>query len=215
MSDEEPDINFEDEIPRQSQEWQDITQLWVISYSDFMTILMIFFLMLFAHRLWAKKVSWDTRQVLQLRAAQEAQSGMVQRLNRLANVDAQAERIDIHLPDALLFESGRAELRDSAQALIGQIIPELKGFQGEIVVEGHTDNQPLGPHSPYASNWELSVARAFSVIRCMTDDGVDPARLSARGYGPYRPRVLNDSAEHRAANRRIEIVLLNPPKRSR
>ena len=81
----------------------DLTQLWVVSYSDFMTILMIFFLMLFAHRVWEKKVSWEERRVQQLRAAQEAQGGMVQRLSKLASIDVKAERIDIQLPDALLF----------------------------------------------------------------------------------------------------------------
>jgi len=190
----------------------DATHLWIISYSDFMTILMIFFLMLFAHRVWTKNVLWESEKVAQLRAVRETQKGMVQRLNRLAHVDVQAERIDIHLPDALLFESGKADLRKSAQELIAQLAPEIRDFNGDIVVEGHTDNQPLGPHGRFHSNWELSVGRAFSVIRCLTDDGIDPSHVSARGYGPYRPRVENDTAEHRAENRRIEIILLNPKK---
>ena len=203
--------DFIEESPDLKGEY-DATHLWIISYSDFMTILMIFFLMLFAHRIWEKKVSWEAEKVAQLRAAQESQKGMIERLTRLANVDVQAERIDIHLPDALLFESGRADLRDSATFLLGEIAPELKAFTGEIVVEGHTDDQPLNPHSAFHSNWELSVARAFSVIRCLSDEGVPPEHMSARGYGPYRPRVANDSPEHRAENRRIEIVLLNPQK---
>jgi chemotaxis protein MotB len=190
----------------------DSTHLWVIAYSDFMTILMIFFLMLFAHRVWAKKVFWETERVSQLRAMQEAQKGIVQRLTRLANVEVQAQRIDIHLPSALLFESGRAELKESASALLGDIGPDLASFKGEIVVEGHTDNLPLGKSSLFKSNWELSVARAFSVIRLLTQQGVDPERLSARGYGAYRPRAPNDTAEHRSENRRIEIVLMNSNK---
>jgi chemotaxis protein MotB len=191
---------------------QDLTHLWVISYSDFMTILMIFFLMLFAHRVWAKKIFWEDKRVQQLRALQEAQGGMVQRLSKLATIDVQAERIDIQLPDALLFASGRAELHDSAKALLGKIVPELNRFNGDIVVEGHTDDLPLGAHSPYASNWELSVARAFSVITFLTEQGADPTKISARGYGPYRPRVPNISPENREMNRRIEIVLLNQRK---
>jgi chemotaxis protein MotB len=206
------DDDLQGPIPAEDDKGAELSQLWVISYSDFMTILMIFFLMLFAHRVWAKKVFWESERVAQLRAAQEAQSGIVQRLNRLATVEVQAERIDIHLPDALLFESGRADLKDSAGSLLRQISPELGRFQGEIVVEGHTDDQPLGSRSRYKSNWELSVARAFSVIQFLTQNGVDPERLSARGYGAYRPRVANDSAENRAVNRRIEIILLNAPK---
>ena len=188
------------------------SHLWVISYSDFMTILMIFFLMLFAHRVWAKKVFWEDERVAQLRAAQEAQKGMVQRLTRLASVEVQSQRIDIHLPDALLFDSGRAELKTTARELLGSISPDLAAFKGEIVVEGHTDDQPLSRRSKFASNWELSVARAFSVIRCLTENGVDPQRVSARGYGSYRPRAPNNTPDQRTEKRRIEIILLNPPK---
>ena len=205
------DLNPED-LPVVEDNDSDMTHLWVISYSDFMTILMIFFLMLFAHRVWAKKVSWEERRVQQLRAAQEAQNGMIQRLSKLATIDVQAERIDIQLPDALLFSSGHANLQDSASALLAKIVPELDRFNGDIVVEGHTDDLPLGPKSPFKSNWELSVARAFSVITFLTEHGISPVKISARGYGPYRPRVPNISPENREMNRRIEIVLLNQKK---
>jgi chemotaxis protein MotB len=204
--------NLTDAFSADEDRIHEATHLWVISYSDFMTILMIFFLVLFAHRVWAKKVFWEDQRVAQLRAAQESQKGMVQRLTRLASVEVAAERIDIHLPDALLFESGRADLKGSAGNLLAQISPDLAGFKGEIVVEGHTDDQPLGARSRFKSNWELSVARAFSVIQSLTQNGVDPQHLSARGYGAYRPRAPNDSPDHRAENRRIEIILLNPPK---
>ena len=209
MSDLEKDI---EDFGIQDEGDHDLTHLWVISYSDFMTILMIFFLMLFAHRVWAKKVSWEERRIEQLRTAQEAQSGMIQRLSKLASIDVQAERIDIQLPDALLFSSGHANLQPSAQELLMKIAPELNAFKGDIVVEGHTDDLPLGAHSPFKSNWELSVSRAFSVITFLTDHGVDPTKVSARGYGPYRPRAPNISAENREMNRRIEVVLLNPKK---
>ena len=210
MSDFETDLEglSIDDMPGREES----THLWVISYSDFMTILMIFFLMLFAHRIWAKKVFWEEQRELQLRAAQEMQEGMIQRLSKLARLDVQAERIDIQLPDALLFNSGRAALQATAQALLANIAPELRTFTGDIVVEGHTDDLPLGPRSPFRSNWELSVARSFSVITFLTDQGVNPTQVSARGYGPYRPRVPNISPENRDMNRRIEIVLLNPRK---
>lgn len=188
------------------------SHLWIISFSDFMTILMIFFLILFGHRLWDKKVAWEERRFQQLRAPQEAQVGMIQRLNKLATLDMQAERINIQLPDALLFTSGRAELQPTARDLLKKIAPELMTFEGEIVVEGHTDDLPPGRRSPYHSNWELSVARAFSVIHYLTEAGVNPEHISARGYGPYRPRVPNLGPENREMNRRIEIVLLNPRK---
>src|SRR3954470_1443447 len=115
MSD--PDYEEIESFTLEEERQSDSTHLWVISYSDFMTILMIFFLMLFAHRIWEKKVAWEDRRVEQLRAAQEAQVGMIQRLSRLATVDVQAQRIDIQLPDALLFSSGHADLHESAKVL--------------------------------------------------------------------------------------------------
>lgn len=199
-----------DELHVEENQEVELTQLWVISYSDFMTILMILFLMLFAHRVWEKKVSWEERRVAQLRAAQEGPAGMIQRLSRLATIDVKAERIDIQLPDALLFASGRADLQESAKALLSQIAPDLLRFSGDMVVEGHTDDRPVGLRSPFKSNWELSAARAFSVITYLIAQGADPTKISARGYGPYRPRAPNSSDENREMNRRIEIVLLNP-----
>ncbi len=208
--------NLQDELDDESfaghEADEDNSHLWIISYSDFMTILMIFFLILFAHRLWEKKVGWEERRFQELHAPQEGQVGMVQRLNKLATLDMQAERINIQLPDALLFTSGHVELQQSAKDLLKKIAPELMDFQGDIVVEGHTDDLPPGKRSPYRSNWELSVARSFSVIQFLTECGVNPEKISARGYGPYRPRFPNLSTENREMNRRIEIVLLNPKK---
>ncbi len=212
MSEEDDEALFAE--LRESPDQEDMTHLWVISYSDFMTILMIFFLMLFAHRVWAKKVFWEERRVEQLRAAREAQNGMVQRLSKLASVDVHSERIDIQLPDALLFGSGKADLHESADRLLSQLAPEISRFSGDIIVEGHTDDLPLGKRSSFNSNWELSVARAFSVITYLTDHGTSPDKISARGYGPYRPRAPNISSENREMNRRIEIILLNPRKTS-
>ena len=103
----------------------DSTHLWVISYSDFMTILMIFFLMLFAHRVWAKKIFWESQRVAQLRAVQEAQRGMVQRLTRLASVEVQAQRIQFlakveGTPDS---EEGAAESAVPVGASVSEAPP--------------------------------------------------------------------------------------------
>jgi chemotaxis protein MotB len=214
MSEFDPNLDVDDPLgDHPAYLWGDRRingHLWVISYSDFMTILMIFFLILFAHRVWEKKMSWEAERISHLRAAQETQRGMVQRLSRLTTLDVAAERINIHLPDALLFDAGDANLRPSATVLLRALAPELNAFTGEIIVEGHTDNRPPGAHARYATNWELSVARAFSVIRCLTETGVPGSKLSARGYGEYRPRASNETPTGQAANRRIEIVLINP-----
>jgi chemotaxis protein MotB len=78
------------------------------------------------------------------------------------------------------------------------------------VVEGHTDNKPLGPtlKERFPSNWELSTARAAAVVRFLQEEGLlQPERLSARGYSFYRPLATNDTEEGRHQNRRIEIIL--------
>ncbi len=191
---------------------EEISHLWIVSYSDFMTILMIFFLMCFAHRVWEKKVFFEDQKIRRERAIREVQDGMVRRLDRLSTIDVQAERIDIHLPDSLLFSGGQSDMRGAAKLLLADIVPDLKKFKGDIIVEGHTDDLPLGRHSHFGSNWELSTARAFSVIKFLEQEGVDPGKMSARGYGEYRPRVPNISPENRAENRRIELILLNPRK---
>ena len=207
MSSDDEDIL---EATRPIEDNSESTNLWVIAYSDFMTILMIFFLMMFAHRVWSKNIMWEEERQAQLRAAEESQKGIVQRLRRLANIEMQTDRININLPDALLFDAGQSKLRDSAHQLISGICPELLNFKGQIVVEGHTDNLPVGSKSPFKSNWELSIARAFSVIQELTANGVDPGIISARGYGEFRPKADNDTPEHRSQNRRIEIILLHP-----
>ncbi len=80
-------------------------------------------------------------------------------------------------------------------------------MKGKIIrVEGHTDDVPLNK-GPYKTNWELSVARALAVVKSLQDNGVDPALLSAAGFGEYHPIAPNDSPQNRSLNRRIEIVL--------
>ena len=76
-----------------------------------------------------------------------------------------------------------------------------------ILIEGHTDDLPIH-NTEFPSNWELSSARATNVVQEMIQCGITPARLSATGYGEYRPRVPNDSDQHRQMNRRVDIVIL-------
>jgi chemotaxis protein MotB len=87
---------------------------------------------------------------------------------------------------------------------------QLRTVPNVIRVEGHTDDVPI--HTPqFNSNWELSTARATTVVQFLIDAGrLDPTRLSAAGYAEYRPRLPNDSPESRARNRRVDIVVLDP-----
>ena len=112
----------------------------------------------------------------------------------------------------VLFDSGKASLREDSleklakvSGVVQTVVPDLG-----IAIEGHTDNDPI-KHSAWKSNWELSSARALSVLHELEDKGgLDPRRLSAVGYGEYHPVASNDDKVSRQRNRRVEIVIIPP-----
>jgi len=110
----------------------------------------------------------------------------------------------------LIFDSGKAKIRSEAYPLLDKVSAVLKDnmAQFSVGIEGHTDNTPI-KHSGWKSNWELSTARALSVVHYLvSDQGISPERLSAIGYGEYRPVATNDTKDGRKQNRRVEIVIL-------
>ncbi len=115
-------------------------------------------------------------------------------------------KMTVKMKDKILFSSGSATIGKDGKAALASVAQVLRGVDGKVFrVEGHTDNVPLG-RGQY-TNWELSSARALAVVRFLQDQGVDPARLAAAGYGEYKPIAPNDTPEGRSQNRRIEIVL--------
>jgi len=116
--------------------------------------------------------------------------------------------IEVEMKTDILFPSGSARLADSALSILEQLGGVLAPFPNPIRVEGHTDNKPIKT-ALFSSNWELSAARAGSVVRVLANHGVDPSRLAVIGYGEQRPLKANDSAEGRNANRRVVIVILS------
>ncbi len=115
----------------------------------------------------------------------------------------------ISISSKLLFLSGQAELRPESGEMIDEIVLFTQGARYEIQVEGHTDNISISTPK-YPTNWDLSIARAGSVVRHMLKDGkLDPKRFSVVGYSDRKPLVPNDTPENRAKNRRVDIVFLN------
>jgi chemotaxis protein MotB len=109
--------------------------------------------------------------------------------------------------DDVLFASGSTQISVAGREIVDVIAPSLTGVLNRILVEGHTDDVPL-LRAGY-DNWNLSTDRAVAVLRVLLDDhGVDPARLVASGYGEYRPRDDNSTAEGRSHNRRVELVIV-------
>jgi chemotaxis protein MotB len=110
----------------------------------------------------------------------------------------------------LLFDSGKAKIRSEAYPLLQKVSSVLKDNMREfnIGIEGHTDNVPI-KHSGWKSNWELATARALSVLHYLENEqGISGERLSAIGYGEYRPVASNETKDGRKQNRRVEIVIL-------
>ncbi len=117
--------------------------------------------------------------------------------------------IAIKIADPVCFDVGKADLKSE---FVG-VLTELKDIvlrrmpTAEIRVEGHTDNTPINTRE-YPSNWELSASRALRVVKFLKDRlGVDPARMSAVGYGEYRPIAPNTTPANKQKNRRIEIYI--------
>ncbi len=121
-------------------------------------------------------------------------------------------RLTVNMVDAVLFDSGQAEVKKQGQEVLDKVVDVLKDVQGKAIrVEGHTDNVPIHGNltKKYPTNWELSAARATNVARYLQKMGIDPTLLSTAAFGEYRPVTPNDTKEGRAKNRRIEIVLIN------
>jgi chemotaxis protein MotB len=117
----------------------------------------------------------------------------------------------ITIPDHMLFESGQAEIHPAARAVledVATVIADSAMDIREINVQGHTDNIPI--HTlQFPSNWELSSARAVSVVRLLTESyGVPSWKIVASGHGEFKPVVENDTVENRTKNRRVEILLV-------
>lgn len=115
----------------------------------------------------------------------------------------------LSLPEAGSFPAGSADLSLSAMSVMADLAERLRELPNLVRVEGHTDDVPIAT-AQFASNWDLSTARATRVVEFLIDEGIDPGRLAAAGYAEYRPRLPNDSAGARARNRRVDIVVLDP-----
>jgi chemotaxis protein MotB len=116
--------------------------------------------------------------------------------------------IEVEIKTDILFPSGSAQLAPYAVDVIQRLGGAIAPFPNPIRVEGHTDNKPIKTVA-FFSNWELSAARAGSVVRVLQTQGVDPTRLAVIGYGQQRPVQSNDTEQGRNANRRVVVVILS------
>jgi DNA-binding response OmpR family regulator/outer membrane protein OmpA-like peptidoglycan-associated protein len=129
--------------------------------------------------------------------------------NRIISVAPNKEGIVVSLREAGFFQSGSTQLGPQTIPALAAIVKIIGPEKMEIRIEGHTDNVPIH-NGKYDSNWELSTARATEIIKLfITKFALAPNRLSASGYAEYYPTASNDTAEGRAMNRRVDLVILN------
>lgn len=195
---------------------------WMIPYGNLMTILMIFFLILYAFayiggvkyektlaQLEVNIVSKTQQKKSEAKVEEtEVADKLQQELAGYAKVEINAQRIRILLPSPVLFGTAKADLKPKAIRALKEIAKSIKELPNKIIVEGHTDNIPI-TRGEYKSNWELSSARAFSVIRCFVEkENIAPEKFTSYGCAEYKPIAPNDTEENRAKNRRIEISII-------
>lgn len=225
---------------------------WLLTYSDLITLLMVFFVVMYAlSNLNAKKfqavalslshamggggqsvlnepgtslapgisgssliedmqMTMETKEASDLEKIRKELQAYIDEngLNDKVSVNLEDRGVVLSFKDVALFPLGSAELTPDARELInktGQILKKAPQF---IRVEGHTDNLPINT-AQFPSNWELSVTRATRVVQELIKElDFHPDRLSAAGYGEFRPKSPNDSNENRQRNRRVDIVVL-------
>ena len=195
---------------------------WLISYADLVTLLLALFIVLYAasdHERAQKIAASFSAQntggdgILPGNSANENQSAEIRILENPVLMQKTKMRqtsrgLIVSLSEAGFFAPGDSSVSAEAESVINELADSLKDFQTPIRVEGHTDSTPIS-NSRYPSNWELSTARASSVLARLIEKGITPERLSAAGYGGFQPVADNSTAEGRAQNRRVDIVVLN------
>ena len=149
-------------------------------------------------------------EVGHLKSLGEKVQESVQKLgdNKLISTEMTERGLVIHIMESALFREGSADLEPKAVATLDLVAKEIGDIPNHVRIEGHTDNKPINT-ARFPSNWELSSARATEVVKYLVNShGVKPDRISALGYGEYRPLVANNGDEGRAKNRRVDIVVL-------
>lgn len=158
----------------------------------------------------------DKQRLEAMRREREAMAGIARQLRQsldplikrgIVRVTQTARGVKVEINASILFATGDARLTGEAGEVLTTIARIMKNDGHGLQVEGHTDNIPI-KNVAFPSNWELASARASSVVRLLADNGVPQARLSAVGHADNLPVASNDTAEGRARNRRVEIMIL-------
>lgn len=193
---------------------------WLLAYSDMVTLLLAFFVLFFAiSQMDMGKFEMimeyfsENNKSMPLPVLEEKLKALVEehQLEQSVEVELRPDGVMVNFQDNILFDSGRAELKDKSLPILSALAEVLNAadvIERRIEVQGHTDSVPLSENALYPSNWELSTARSSSVIRQLLDTHVDSRRFVAVGYADTRPKE-QETLEHRGlpVNRRVSLLI--------
>lgn len=213
------------------------TDGWMDTFADTMTLLLTFFILLYSISAVDSEKLKELSQALQNSltgnsSVEELQNiddlkveieegskyeDLAAKLNEIIEKNSLTEQIKIREEDrgivlqvdeSILFDSGKAEIKETSIPVLDTISKIIEETTNEIVAEGNTDDVPVN-NAQYKSNWELSTERALSIVRYLIENkNINPNRISLKGYGEFNPIVPNDSDENRAKNRRVDILVV-------
>ncbi len=203
---------------------KDYINRWVVSYADFVTMLLALFMVLYA------VLRFDNQKLMELQSrvqksfndanvtkyqAGNSNAGLEKYLHENISQSGSVKLIKsdkgliIRVSSKILFDEGSAVIKPDALKTLNEIVKVLTKIENPVIIEGHTDSTPI-KNAKYPSNWELSTARATNIISYMVKTGeISPKRLSAVGYGEYVPLADNNTISGRMLNRRVDIIVLD------
>jgi chemotaxis protein MotB len=202
--------------PKYLQNGADRRDRWMVSYVDVLTIVLVFFLVAAAKVPKVVAVPVPPRAApappAPLPVAEPLRADLLRAERRLQDrglkPTLEARGLVISLPQAILFGAGADKVSPRAYSTVGAIAEVLRAIPNEVRLIGYADTVPIHTRR-FHSNWDLSMARSQRILELLSSRyGIAESRLSIASYGAYRPAAPNDTADGRASNRRVEIVIL-------
>lgn len=202
---------------------KDYINRWVVSYADFVTMLLALFMVMYAvSRVDNQKLTDFQNKmsktfagqpnVTKYQAAKQAQVEKIIKDNLSQSKSVKLLKTEkglvIRVNNKVLFDEGSAQIKPQAQKTLDEITKVLTKIENPVIIEGHTDSTPI-KNTKFPSNWELSTARSTNIISYIVKNSkVSPKRLCAVGYGEYMPTGNNTTISGRNLNRRVDIIVL-------
>lgn len=219
---------------------------WLDTYADTITLLLTFFILLYSmSSVDAKKLNQlsDALQkslkgdvkVEELsdinevaidgeKTTEQIQEDLVKKLNETIEANSFTDVIKVReedrgvvlqLDETILFDPGKADLKKKSENVLNMVTKIVKDLPNDVLIEGNTDDVPMF-NEEFQSNWELSTARAVSVVKYfVSEKKLDPTRFAVKGYGEYKPLVENNSTKNRTINRRVDILIVKEQQKEK